>query len=448
MATFTFESITQAQASSYGATDVLVFGAAGASASNATVTYQVTAATVTTPEVTNVVISHAGKSVTFPLATIGGDTVVFTAGTGQLMVGTAAADDFTGSDLGDAIYAGNGDDVLYGAGGNDFIHGNIGLDNITGGSGNDTLVGGQDIDTIRGNTGNDYIVGNLGADVLQGNEGDDTILGGQGDDNIQGNEGNDVVNGDLGNDTITGADGNDTLSGGGGADDINTGSGVNFAHGNVGNDTIAGGTGNDTLLGGQDDDVITTGTGTNWAQGNLGNDNITGNTGADTLSGGQGTDTLTGDAGNDVLLGDAGNDTIIGGLGMDTMTGGTGVDTFFFTGPAAGPPAVASSSPAAAGSLDQITDWTVTDIMDIGVAAVYDETASTLGWDDLVAAVNAEMAGTGTLTASAATENVIAVQQGTNVIVFMNLDATAGADTAVLLTNTNLDAISAANFVV
>ena len=73
MATYTFESITQAQATTYGASDVLVF--ASGAANRVWVGYEVTAATLTTPEVTNVVISHQGKAVTFPIGTIGGDTL-------------------------------------------------------------------------------------------------------------------------------------------------------------------------------------------------------------------------------------------------------------------------------------------------------------------------------------------------------------------------------------
>lgn len=357
MATYTFESITQAQATTYGASDVLVF--ASGAANRVWVGYEVTDATADNPEGTSVVISHQGKVITFPISTIGGDTLTFADGS-VVRVGTSADNALVGSDFGDAIFGGNGNDNLYGAGGDDLIHGNVGNDSVTGGSGNDTVLGGQGNDSLLGNTGNDYLLGNLGTDTIFGGLGDDTILGGQGNDLLYGEDGNDRIEGGLGDDYIEGNDG------------------------------------------------------------------------------------------NDILNGDAGDDTIEGGLGQDTMTGGAGNDVFVYDNTLVGAESPVGTG-TAAGSLDLILGWEVGDTIDVGIAGgplgVYTETASTLAWDDLVAAVDSEMAGAGGLTSTADSEQIVVVQQGANVYVFVDMDGLGGADLAIRLNGTNLDAISGANFV-
>ena len=73
--------------------------------------------------------------------------------------------------------------------------------------------------------GADNISGGDGNDTIYASGGDDTIRGDWGDDVIFGGDGNDSINGSFGVDTMTGGDGNDTFWGSSGAaiTDFNTG---------------------------------------------------------------------------------------------------------------------------------------------------------------------------------------------------------------------------------
>jgi Ca2+-binding RTX toxin-like protein len=113
--------------------------------------------------------SHAGGGVRVDLQQAGGDgqpgegdnvlTVENVVGSpfGDLIRGTAAANEIKG---------GNGNDRLYGRGGNDYM---------TGGNGDDRLYG---------SAGNDYLYGNAGADTLNGGLDVDFCNGGAGSDSL------------------------------------------------------------------------------------------------------------------------------------------------------------------------------------------------------------------------------------------------------------------------
>jgi len=103
------------------------------------------------------------------------------------IIGTAEADEITGT------------------AGNDLIFGRADADRIDGAEGNDLLRGGADDDTIFGNLGNDVANGNRGADLILGNRGNDIL---------DGSDGGDLLFGGLGEDQLSGEDGDDFLDGG------------------------------------------------------------------------------------------------------------------------------------------------------------------------------------------------------------------------------------------
>jgi Ca2+-binding RTX toxin-like protein len=190
------------------------------------------------------------------------------------------------------------------------------------------------------------------------------------------------------------------------------------------------------LIGGLDADTITGGSGSESISGGNGNDVITGGDGADTILGGDG---------NDVINGGDGADRIDSGVGADSITGGAGADTFFFA-------AVDTSAPTNAALTDTITDFVAgTDFIEFDsqllptgnlAAANYVEVVSAADYAAALVAANAAMsAGTGLV-------DVVAVQVGTGVYVFIDDDTGTGgtADSVVFLSNQTLAGISEANF--
>ncbi|MCD2517212.1 DUF4214 domain-containing protein [Massilia sp. G4R7] len=150
-----------------------------------------------------------------------------------------------------------------------------------------------------------------------------TFSGGAGDDVLEGGPGDDVLSGHAGKDSLYGGDGNDVLDGGAGDDYLGGGDGDN---------TLRGGDGNDILIGGN--------TGATLMEGGAGKDTLRSHYGSDRLSGGEGNDELElvdpgiqGRAGNTVVVsGDAGDDIIrIRSASFPATvlaSGGDGADTF------------------------------------------------------------------------------------------------------------------------
>ena len=219
MATYSFQTITPAQAGAYaGAADSLSFGAGEAS--------QVTVAFLTGPEMA--AVSFQGRTMNFSPGVYGDLDLRFDNG-GMVFVGGTGADNATGSAAGDAMFGGADADTLNGGAGANVIQGNQGEDSLVGGTGNDTIYGGQDNDTIVLGTGSaesNFANGNKGDDTITASNGADTVLGGQGNDLITGGNGGQFLNGNLGNDTITGGAGADTISGEGGRDLLRGGDGA------------------------------------------------------------------------------------------------------------------------------------------------------------------------------------------------------------------------------
>lgn len=387
MALYDFETITPDQAQRITATDIVLVHAGTASQT-----------TVIFVDEQNIAI------------TIGARTVVFSAVIRQLLrlgdpnfqypddsiliiggVPNNDLDPLPSSRFG-AAYGGIGGNI-YEADGSWLVQGNQGDDTITMSGGAGTVYGGQDNDRISFRNshnvglGNNFAQGNKGDDILGGSTESDTLLGGQGNDAIAGVGGSDFLNGNLGNDVI---------SGGG------------LLLGEGGNDSLTGVVNvSTTLRGGDGDDVIEV-------------------TSAGTDRG----DLLSGDNGNDRLTAGASNDTLDGGLGADTLSGGAGADVFVLDD---------SAARLTAAELDRILDWDSSDRLQLrGAATGYAELTAA----DLSAAVSTAQGPIG-----AGTAEVVAVQVGSDVVVFVDASAANTIDAAVILVGRTLADISASNFI-
>ena len=246
MAAYAFESITAGQALSFSASnDTLSFGNAGSTGARTSVVYS--PASTTSAATVNITDLTTGRTVVFG-ATVAGGQGLFADGS-NLIVGTAGADNATGSALGDGFFGGQGDDSLSAAGGDDLVQGNQGDDHLDGGSGDDTIFGGQGNDSVVAGAGANFVNGNLGDDTISGVDGaENTLLGGQQNDSLIGGGAADFLNGNLGDDTIDGGGGNDGVLGEAGADSLQGGLGADTLVGGAGADILQGGGGNDLFL--------------------------------------------------------------------------------------------------------------------------------------------------------------------------------------------------------
>ena len=116
---------------------------------------------------------------------------------------------------------------------------------------------------------------------------------------------------------------------------------------------------------------------------------------------------------------------------MDTLTGGAGNDQFTFA---------AADSGTAIGAIDFINSWEVGDTLDFGVAVdatTYFETTAA-DYATALTSANAQMA-TG--------REIVSVQVGTDVVVFVDTDADGDTDTSVALIGQTLASIGDGNFI-
>jgi Ca2+-binding RTX toxin-like protein len=222
VATFFFETMTQADANTYhGAglgvgSDLIIFSSGPASL--ATVLFN--PLTVNGPP--SVTVIYGGNSLTFAddATTIRGQlNLSLFPDNSQLYIGTTGNDSSVGTGGSDGLFGGLGDDTMSGGAGNDLLQGNQGNDVLSGGSGLNTLFGGQGDDSLDLTGGGasasatNFAQGNLGNDIDAG-AGNDSITMGTGADTITGGAGNDTIVGGGG----MGAGSHDMLSGGGGSD--------------------------------------------------------------------------------------------------------------------------------------------------------------------------------------------------------------------------------------
>ncbi len=104
--------------------------------------------------------------------------------TGHVIVGSARADNRTGTAATDIMFGLAGNDVLRGGSGRDCLYGQSGADRLHGGADGDRLFGGDGSDRLRGDAGDDDLRGGAGADVLSDSAGRDAFSGGSGNDEI------------------------------------------------------------------------------------------------------------------------------------------------------------------------------------------------------------------------------------------------------------------------
>ncbi|HEX4708874.1 hypothetical protein [Phenylobacterium sp.] len=147
-----------------------------------------------------------------------------------------------------------------------------------------------------------------------------------------------------------------------------------------------------------------------------------------------GDDSWTGSAGVDVMRGGAGDDTLAGLGGADMLEGDAGSNLFLMG---------AGDSPAAAGQMDTILDWSSIDRLSFGgvAAAASNYVETTAGsFSAALTAANAQIAG--------GVVEYVSVQVNSDVIVFADSKGDHGAaEDAVILQGRTLADISADNIV-
>ena len=433
MANYTFDTMSQTDATAFTSADYLFFLSGGVDTLgvvNTSATTTITAlGTTTTAE--SITLTENGKTLVFDAAQLSGAStstpnhIVFSHDIA--VFGTDGNNSSLDASAGTAghealVYGFAGNDLLIGGAANDTLNGGDGNDTISGsssGTENDFLLGGAGADNITGGNGNDHIYGNVAVGAAGTTDGNDVINAGAGHDYVNGNAGDDSIYGGVGNDRLYGGAGNDTVDGGDGND---------YIQGNLGNDTLgdagASTTDNDTIHGGQGNDTITETAGSNQLWGDLGDDTVTGGTGDDWISGG---------AGNDVLGGGNGNDTIVGGTGYDALTGGAGNDTFVFaTGDADVGNLNSATTASGHGLVDVVTDFVSgADHFSLGftVAAVDTSTTTFATVDDAYTYAKGILAGHGS---DVAALHVVGAQ---TYVFWDSTHGTGMVDSAVDLTN-------------
>ena len=442
MATYSFDTITAAQALAFAAGDVL---SVTGTASSVTIAYEASGLVLLTVGARTVEFAAALETV----SQAGG--VVFSDGS-VLFVGTDASENKDYGIFGHvsgAFFGGGGDDNVQTGQGSFLVQGNAGNDKIRiGAGGNNTVYGGQGNDSITISAdfgvvpGHNFAQGNLGDDTIRGGLGGDTLLGGKGDDSIVGGGQNDFLNGNLGNDVIVGSgqlfgeDGNDTI--------VALSTGPSTVFGGAGNDRLSSAAvspntlpGAPTLMFGEDgDDLINLGSSAHdEAHGGAGNDTIvTNNGGQDSLDGGDGNDSLSADdAAQTSLNGGAGDDTIAASGFGDVLSGGGGADKFML---------FATAFSSAEDNAFQITDWSSTDHISIsGIDKSYYQELTAPDYQTALAQYCLPMA----------PHAVVAVQVGADVVVFAETGSAnvgIGHFQAAILVGRTLDDIDASNLVV
>jgi Ca2+-binding RTX toxin-like protein len=251
-------------------------------------------------------------------------------------------------------------------------------------------------------------------------------MGGVGSDSLVGGAGNDHIYGNMLASVAGTTDGGDY---------IDVGGGTNYANGNGGNDTIVAGDGYNRLFGGQGDDHISAGNGPDSVNGNLGNDVITVGNGNNTVRGGQGDDIIHVGSGNDLMMGDLGNDKLYAGTGHDVMTGGSGGDLFLFL----------SGTGSMANGYDEITDFDAAGGDQIALTfSVGTHIVHQAGTSFASAALAADAAAA---LLSGQSNEVAALQVGSDTYLFFNNSGGTGVNAAIHLDHVSADSVNSTYFV-
>ena len=137
----------------------------------------------------------------------GNFSIIQCSSTANPCYGTNKADNMTGDDGYNVMYAIGGNDSMYGGNGNDRLYGFEGNDGMNGEGGNDRMDGGNRDDNMNGGDGNDAMYGESPMALVGGN---DIMNGGDGNDAMYGNLGADTIKGGGGDDKIYHSNSNDT----------------------------------------------------------------------------------------------------------------------------------------------------------------------------------------------------------------------------------------------
>ncbi len=396
--------------------------------------------------------------------------------------GTASAEWILGSELADYLAGYGGNDLLVGQLGADTLDAGAGGDSLAGGLGNDLLNGGEGEDTLAGGAGADYQEGGAGYDIafyanatgpvivsLQtgtGSGGDahgdtlsgiESLRGSPFADRLTGNDDHNIIEGGAGGDTMDGLGGNDWATyenatgpvainlepvsrwfgdpsaGIGWAGDANNdrASGIenlrgsafgDYLFGDTGANILRGDEGGDTLYGGANSDTIYYSTSAAPVQVDLSRNAATGgHADGDMLIS---VENVFATPYNDILIGDSASNTLVGWYGVETMTGNGSNDIFRWTS--------TFDSGVAAGLRDHVTDFWRDhgDLLDV---SGIDANAAIAGDQAFAFIGNAAFSAAGQLRF---------FFEGPNTVVEINVDASLGADMAILLTrNINLGAV-------
>ncbi|MDX2156533.1 MAG: M10 family metallopeptidase C-terminal domain-containing protein [Hyphomicrobiaceae bacterium] len=293
------------------------------------------------------------------------------------------------------------------------------IENATGGSGNDTL---------RGNSAANVLDGGAGSDTLRGGTGNDTYFVENAADIVfeATGQGTDIVRATISKALFANVetlilDGTANLNGAGNdlANTLIGNAGANVLDGRLGADRMFGHGGNDTYLVDNAADLVgeSAGNGTDtvksvisYALGSnveklllLGTANING-------TGNGLANVIVGNNGSNRLDGGAGIDNLTGGLGLDYLTGSAGNDRFIFN----------STSDSTFSAADRILDFGVGD--QIWLSGI---DANTLLANDQAFALDLD----GSFSAGEIRQTLV----GANLLLEMNVNATASAEMAILL---------------
>ena len=321
-----------------GAGQVLVIGAANASASNLSIggvagidiAWDRAAKTITltkhgggnltTIEVEAILAALRYQNANAATATDGERTFSITLTDADGLTSTTPA--VHSVNVNAATVIGDDNDNRYDAtAGADFIDGKGGTDTVSYAGATDGMGVTVDL-SDNANNANGFAAG----DVLNNIE---NLIGTPNADTLTGDANDNRLEGGGRGDTLSGGDGDDTLDGGAGSDTLDGGAGDDILIGGTGRDTLRGGTGIDTVSYAASAAGVTVDLGLgNAPQGGAGDARRDVLTGIENIDGSGHDDVLTGDANANVIKGGAGDDTLISSGGADTLTGDGGADRF------------------------------------------------------------------------------------------------------------------------